>query len=41
MPAKAGIQYAAAPAIQAAETLEYWIPAFAGMMAVFVDDSEA
>jgi hypothetical protein len=31
MPAKAGIQYAAAAEILAAGTLEYWIPAFAGM----------
>src|SRR5262249_24942275 len=30
MPAKAGIQYAAAPAI-VSDALEYWIPTFAGM----------
>ncbi len=31
MPAKAGIQYSAALAVQIADALEYWIPAFAGM----------
>jgi hypothetical protein len=30
MPANAGIQYAAATEILAANALEYWVPAFAG-----------
>jgi hypothetical protein len=33
MPAKAGIQYAAAFEILAADALGYWVPAFAGTTA--------
>jgi hypothetical protein len=35
MPAKAGIQYAAALVVEILKSAEYWVPAFAGTTYVY------